>query len=114
MRILYASLVLVVAATPALAKDRLGYQAIAAGDLTSAEQTLTAERRIFSTRPEVALNLAAVYARTGRTAEARDLYDDILARDAVDLERGDGSVRSSHDLARAGLTALTPTLVARR
>ncbi|MFK3889050.1 tetratricopeptide repeat protein [Sphingomonas sp. NPDC079357] len=103
----------VVAAMPALAKDRVGYQAIAAGSLTTAEQTITAERAIFPDRPELMLNLAAVYARTGRQAQARALYADVLGREAVAMDMADGSVRTSHELARTGLTRLTTAMATR-
>ncbi|RYG79345.1 MAG: tetratricopeptide repeat protein, partial [Alphaproteobacteria bacterium] len=40
--------------------------AIATGDYDGAERALLAERKIYRERPELLLNLAAVYARTGR------------------------------------------------
>ncbi|WP_294212589.1 tetratricopeptide repeat protein [uncultured Sphingomonas sp.] len=100
-------------AVPAMAKDRVGYQAIAAGSLTQAEQTIDAERAIFPDRPELMLNLAAVYARTGRDAQARALYSDVLARDAVAMDLADGSVQSSHALAQKGLMRLSSTMASR-
>lgn len=100
-------------ATPALAKDRSGYTAIAAGNLSQAEATLSAERAIYPRRPEVLLNLAAVYARTNRNAQARALYDDVLAAQPVALELADGGTMSSHDVAQRGLSRLGETLAAR-
>lgn len=100
-------------AAPVIAKDRVGYQAIAAGSLSEAEQTLQAERAIFPDRPELMLNLAAVYARTGRDAQARLLYADVLDRDAVAMDMADGSVLSSHVLAQRGLMRLRSTMAAR-
>ena len=96
------------AATPALAApsatvDRTGYRAIAAGDLAAAEQRIVAERRIFPQRPELMLNLASVYARTGRDSEARELYAAVLARPPVALDLPSGAVASSHDLANLAL-----------
>ncbi|VVT18031.1 conserved exported hypothetical protein [Sphingomonas aurantiaca] len=95
-------------ATPALAApsatvDRTGYRAIAAGDLATAEQRIVAERRIFPQRPELMLNLASVYARTGRDSEARALYAAVLARPSVALDLPSGAVASSHDLANLAL-----------
>ena len=95
-------------ATPALAApsatvDRTGYRAIAAGDLATAEKRIVAERRIFPQRPELMLNLASVYARTGRDSEARALYAAVLARPAVALDLPSGAVASSHDLANLAL-----------
>ena len=92
------------AATPALAApsatvDRTGYTAIAAGDLSTAEQRIVAERKIYPQRPELMLNLASVYHRTGRESEARALYTAVLARPAVAMDLPSGAIVSSHDLA---------------
>lgn len=96
------------AATPVLAApsatvDRTGYHAITAGDLATAEQRIVAERKIFPQRPELMLNLASVYARTGRYSEARALYTAVLERPAVALDLPSGAVESSHDLANLAL-----------
>ncbi|GAA0660768.1 Flp pilus assembly protein TadD [Sphingomonas insulae] len=99
--------------TPALAQDRTGYQAIAAGDYVQAAKRIEAERRIFPDRPELMLNLAAAYARTGRTGEARALYSDVLQRPVVAMDMPDGAVISSHDVATRGLSRLTTTLATR-
>jgi thioredoxin-like negative regulator of GroEL len=98
---------------PALAADRTGYQAIAAGDFTTAAKRLEAERRIFPDRPELMLNLAAAYAQTGRTADARALYRGVLDRPAVAMDMPNGAVLSSHDVATRGLSRLTTTLATR-
>ena len=90
-------------ALPATAKDRSGYVSIAAGSLSEAERTLNAERAIFPDRPELMLNLAAVYRRTGRTAEARTLYMRVLERRPIAMDLPSGAVASSHDLARRAL-----------
>ncbi len=92
------------AATPALAEpsatvDRTGYTAIAAGDLSTAEQRIVAERKIHPQRPELMLNLASVYHRTGRESEARALYTAVLAHPAVAMDLPSGAIVSSHDLA---------------
>ncbi|UVO51834.1 tetratricopeptide repeat protein [Sphingomonas sp. SUN019] len=106
-------------ASPALAdstapRDRTGYRAIAAGDLALAERDLVAERRIFPQRPELMLNLAAVYARTGRVAEARALYDAALNAPAVELDISGGKVATSHEVARAGQAMLSSGQIASR
>jgi hypothetical protein len=102
-----------VVAVPATAKDRSGYQAIAAGNLSQAQATLAQERAIFPNRPELMLNQAAVFARMGRIAEARALYSDVLARDAVALDLPDGRVASSHTVAQRGMLRLTSAIAAR-
>ncbi len=107
-----ASLAAFVAA-PATAKDRVGYQAISAGSLAQAEQTIVAERAIFPTRPELMLNLAAVYARTGRVTQARSLYGQVMDQESVAMDLPDGSVQSSHTLAQRGLSRLGSTIASR-
>lgn len=90
-------------ATPALAADQTGYQAIAGGDLAAAEQQIASELKIYPHRPELMLNLASVYRKTGREQMARDLYRDVLARRSVAMDMPSGAVVSSHDLAKRGL-----------
>lgn len=94
------------AATPAMAADRTAYQAIAAGDYATAEQALTTERRIFPRRPELMINLAAVYARTGRASEAASLYRAALTAQDVEMAMPDGAVASSRAVAQRGLDRL--------
>lgn len=118
-KLLVATILMAALASPALAgsavaRDRTGYQAIAAGDLASAERSLIAERRIFPQRPELMLNLAAVYARTGKIAEARALYDAALNVPAVELDVAGGKVATSHDVARVGQAMLNDGQIALR
>jgi Tfp pilus assembly protein PilF len=106
------------AATPALATpadtvDRTGYSAIASGNLATAEQRIVAERRIFPQRPELMLNLAAIYHRTGRDAEARALYAAVLERPSVAMDLPSGMVMSSHDLATRALRRQAPQMATR-
>ncbi|WP_176499504.1 tetratricopeptide repeat protein [Sphingomonas sp. HMP9] len=106
------------AATPALADqsttvDRTGYTAIAAGDLSTAEQRIVAERRIFPQRPELMLNLASVYHRTGRDSEARALYAAVLERPPVAMDLPSGAVVSSHDLASRALARQSQQIATR-
>lgn len=113
MRICSMFLVAFMVATPALAKDHTGFTAIAAGNLSQAEATLSAERAIFPRRPEVLLNLAAVYARTDRVAQARTLYNDVLASEPVSLDLANGGATSSHEVAQRGLARLSTTIASR-
>jgi hypothetical protein len=105
-----AASVVLTAAAPVHAQgrsdDRTAYRAIAASDLQTAERHLVAERRIYPGRPELMLNLAAVYARTNRLAEARALYADVLGRPAVDMDLASGKVVSSHRIAEQGRAML--------
>lgn len=101
-------------AVPAIAADRAAYQAIAAGDYATAEQALTTERRIFPRRPELMINLAAVYARTGRSTEAASLYRAALTADDVEMVMPDGAVASSRAVAQRGLDRLGGVALAGR
>ena len=94
-------------ATPALAAERTGFQAIVAGNLPMAERQIEAGLRADPSRPELMLNLAAVYLQTGRAAQARALYAAVLGRPAVAMDMPSGAVVSSHAVAAAGL-ALVP------
>ncbi|KQU56100.1 hypothetical protein ASG67_06800 [Sphingomonas sp. Leaf339] len=114
MRTLIAPVLIAIMATPTLAADRVGYISIASGDLAHAESTLVAERRIFPNRPELMLNLAAVYQRTGRDAAARDLYRSVREKPAVMMDMPSGKIMSSHDLADRGIARLTPAVFATR
>lgn len=108
--------VAILASGGAQAQDRavrLSQAAISAGDLGSAEARLTAERRIFPSKPEVLLNLAAVYARTGRAGQAVTLYRDILSRQDALMDLPSGRVASAHTIARAGLARLSPGIATR-
>ena len=102
------------ASSAAVATDRTGYRAIAAGDFSTAVQQLEAERRIHPQRPELMLNLAAAYRRIGRSADARALYHRVLQRPVVMLDLPSGDVASSRDLANIGLARVTELELASR
>jgi len=101
-------------AIPALASERSGYTQIAAQDWAGAERMLLAELRTYPARPELMLNLAAVYVRTGRLEQARDLYAAVLKRRAVAMDLPSGEVRSSHALAELALARLPAQVAAAR
>ncbi|NNC47005.1 MAG: hypothetical protein HKO13_01040 [Sphingomonas sp.] len=73
-----------------------GYNAIEAGDLEAAEMAIMASGREDAAAK---LNLAYIYAKTDRQAEAGALLRDVLSEDAVDLEAMSGNVHSSHAVA---------------
>jgi hypothetical protein len=94
------------AALSARADDGAAYTLIADGAYTQAESRLRAEMRIYGERPELLLNLAAVYARTGREAEARSLYVRVLRQDEVLMDLDADRSAGSHAIARTGLRRL--------
>lgn len=99
---------------PAAANERSGYAAIAAKDWAGAERVLLTELKIHPGRPELLLNLAAVYARTGRADRARELYAAVLDRPAIAMDLPSGEVRSSHMLAQVALARAPAELAAAR
>ena len=120
MRVALASIVLAapLALSPAaqaqVRADPYAKVAIQNGDYATAERKLLAERKIFPAKPEVLLNLAAVYSKTGRHSEARAIYDRVLALDPVAMDVADGQVAPSHLVANRGLRLLDGALQASR
>ncbi|MDR6125710.1 tetratricopeptide repeat protein [Sphingomonas sp. SORGH_AS_0438] len=112
--VLMSSIGLALVAAPAMAAERTGYMAIAAGNLKKAEATLSTARQTGNATPEVLLNLAAVYQQTGRTAEARSLYAAVLDSPDVQMDLASGATAGSHQVAQRGLNRLTPLAIATR
>jgi Tfp pilus assembly protein PilF len=89
------------------AADDLAYRAIVNHDWATAEQQLLAGLQRDPGNSFRQLNLAWVYAQTGRKAEAAALYQEILKRDkdrVASLSARDG--KSMTLLARRGLALL--------
>lgn len=102
-RLFSAFLVAAAVASPGLAAQEYGYQQIAEGKLLLAKSQLEAARVAEPNEPSVMINLAAIYARTGRAEQAQAMYQQVLATDNVLLEMGDHRPAWSHSLARRGL-----------
>lgn len=99
------------ATTPAQAggtSDAAISKSIMRGDYADAERALLPRLAAGEDTPELLLNLAAVYALTGRTEAAQALYRWVLSeRDAVmDLSERDADSSSAHAIAREGLQRL--------
>ena len=88
--------------SPASANDKVA-AALAAGAYDQAESAIQAELRIHPGRPELLLNLAVVYANTGREAQARTLYTQVLTQREVLMDVRADKVASSHAIATHGL-----------
>lgn len=114
MRILLlAAAPLLLAALPAAARDPATAE-ISSGDYASAEAKLDAELRVHPGRPELLLNLAAVYLRTGREAQARNLYREVLAQREVLMDLRTEKTAGSHQIAQNGLRQLVSVQSASR
>lgn len=88
--------------------------AVAAGQIERgaydrAERQLASALRVEPAQPEALLNLAVVYARTGRAAAARDLYRRVLDQPDVLMDLANGNSAGSHRIAQAGLAHLART-----
>jgi tetratricopeptide (TPR) repeat protein len=98
------------AAMPASAQEQMAdpaaKAAIVQGNYDVAERRLLQELRIYPGRPELLLNLAAVYAQTGRIAEARGLYRQVIARNDVLMDISAERTAGSHAIANTGLRRL--------
>jgi Tfp pilus assembly protein PilF len=89
------------------AAEDLGYQAIRNHDWAMAEQQLQTGLQKDPENSFLQLNLAWVYAQTGRKAEAEALYQEILRRDqdrVASLSSKEG--QSMSQLAKRGLARL--------
>lgn len=93
-------------ALPAHAQSDVASSAIVEGAYAKAESKLLAELRADPNQPEALLNLAAVYSKTGRSADARALYAKVLSQDAVLMDLASQRTASSHAVAQAGLQRL--------
>lgn len=85
-----------------------GYFALQDANTNCAEAALNQARRLDPKNPYVALNLGVVYQKTGRAAQARAAYQEV-----IDLDRGtvsDPAVAASNP---ASVNS-TPGLIARR
>ncbi|MDQ0251409.1 Flp pilus assembly protein TadD [Sphingomonas kyeonggiensis] len=95
------------AALPAQAQgqngDPVASTAIQNGQFSQAERQLTAQLRQNPGAPELLLNLAAIYAETGRAAEARDLYRQVLSQRNFEMDLPGDRQSTSYAVANRGL-----------
>ncbi|WP_375391224.1 tetratricopeptide repeat protein [uncultured Sphingomonas sp.] len=110
---LVAAAALVAIAGPAGAQGFNGAAKIARGDYAAAERDLVAQRALYPDNVDLQLNLAAVYANTGRPAQARALYQQVATQPDEDVVTQGGESISAHALAIKGM-ARVPAVVAAR
>ncbi|MFA5989136.1 MAG: tetratricopeptide repeat protein [Sphingomonas sp.] len=94
--------------------DRNGAEQINAGDFTAAERIIIHERAMFPQDPDLALNLAAVYIKTGRLTQARALYQEVLTRPDEPLAMSNGQDASAHAIAALALRRIEATTLSAR
>ena len=99
-------LVLALVATAAGAQtqeQRYGFNAIQRDDLAGAEARLIAQLAQEPNEPSVLINLAHVYAKTGRFEQAEALYRKVMAADNILMLTASNRQVGSHELAQRGL-----------
>lgn len=104
------------AATAAQASDLQGFagaREIARGDYAAAERVIVEQQRLFPRDADLLINLAYVYARTGRQAEARRLYQQVAAQPDELLDLSGQRTAKAHRVAAAGLRRLDQQVAAR-
>lgn len=116
MRKLLAVVGAALVATGAQASDLQGFagaKEIARGDYGAAERLILEQQRMFPRDADLLINLAYVYARTGRQAEARRLYQQVTAQPDEMLDLSGQRTAKAHRVAAAGLRRLDQQVAAR-
>lgn len=91
-----------------------GAEPLARGQYAVAERVIVAQQRVFPRDTDLLLNLAQVYAHTGRAADARQAYVRVLSLPDERLRLAGGSFASSHTLAQAGMRRLGSEIASAR
>jgi Flp pilus assembly protein TadD len=124
MKLLAVPLIALAAMNPAMAESEtapetryaastIGYEALMAGDNEKAIADLMASP-VSRHDPAFLLNLGQAYMRSGRTAEAREMFRLAMKkRDSVDLVLADGRVMNSKLAARQALATVQVGLASR-
>lgn len=93
--------------------EAIGYKALAAGDNAQAITDMLAGS-VSRNDPAFLLNLGQAYARSGRLAEARELFRKAAKkRENVDLVMADGRIMSSKLAARQALATVQVGIASR-
>ena len=107
-----AAALLVATGGTATAQNFNGAEYLARGDATGAERVIMAQQRLFPHDADLLLNLAAVYARTGRQAEARRMYQAVIAQPDEELDLAGRRTATAHLIAAEGLRRLPVSVAA--
>lgn len=105
-----APLSIAAAASPV---DNYAQQKIVLSQYANAARALEAQTHADPFDESALLNLAYVYRRTGREAEAVRLYRRVLQLENAELNTTSGKPSWSHDVARAALAAPSTTITMR-
>lgn len=96
------------------ARGSLGYDALRANDLRTAEVQIESAQGIAADDPARLINLGYIHMRTGRIQSAQRLFEAVRDhRRDVMLELANGEVANSRDVARRALARMTPSIATR-
>ena len=102
-----------IAGETAYPKTAIGYEALMSGDNERAISDML-KGNISRHDPAFLLNLGQAYARSGRIAEARELFRKAAKkRDDIDLVLADGRIINSRQAARQALATVQVGIAAR-
>jgi Flp pilus assembly protein TadD len=117
LKVIIVAAMLGVPAVSAAAQDRpdpYSHNAIEAGQFAEAETSLRTQLALEPTKPELLINLAAIYARTNRLDAAQTMYDRALAAENVSLLLRPDFAQDSHVIAKRGMMKLERQRMAMR
>lgn len=115
MKALALGFALALVAAPAAAQERgeldyrlgaLGYDALVSGDYATAEKQLRNADPMIADDPARLINLGQVLARTGRLAEAAELFRRAKALEDGEVVLANGEAIGSREAARRALRSL--------
>lgn len=96
------------------ARGSLGYDALRANDLRTAEVQIESAQGIAADDPARLINPGYIHMRTGRIQSAQRLFEAVRDhRRDVMLELANGEVANSRDVARRALARMTPSIATR-
>ena len=90
-----------------------GANSIARGDLRTAEREIVAQQALYPDQVDAMINLATVYLRTGRVADARRIWAAVAAEPDQEVMLNGGAPAWSHQLANRALHSLPVQVAAR-
>lgn len=108
-KLIIVAAMLGVPAASAVAQNRsdpYAHNAIERGEFAEAETSLRAQLALEPAKPELLLNLAAIYARTNRLDQAEQLYSRVMTGEDVSLLLRPDHALGAHAIAERGLRKL--------
>ena len=118
MKALMVFSALLLGSTATMAADEVsvespGYEALVDGQNALAIRQIHAQGKISTGDPATMINLGSAYVRTGRDAEAAELFRAAMQSPAREIELADGTVTTTKVAARKSLRQLESRVATR-